>query len=335
MADTFSVTDKDNNQLAKDVPSPVTISQLTPNTVYPGWKATKNDGDATLTVPDQTTLPSKPSLTLTAGAKQFTANVKLATGDGSAPITKVVISYKTGSDPAKTKEFDNPTDLTQLVVDGLNDNTAYDATVVVSNVSGDSNASDSASATTIALPLAPKITATDSEDGKTDFTIQPAANDGADSYNIYSKETSGAWPDKPTKTTTPDKLSGTIDGLTDGTAYTIAVTAVNGAGESDINADGASAHITPKAVIAVTGIAFGGPTTTVTMGTPKQVVATITPDNATDKGITYKSSDETIATVAADGTVTGVKTGTANITATAHADNTKTATVAVTIAAAS
>ncbi|WP_143444917.1 hypothetical protein, partial [Lentilactobacillus parabuchneri] len=69
MADKFSVEDKDKNSLAKDVPSPVTISKLTPNTVYSGWLATKNDGDAMLTIPDQTTLPSKPSMTLTAGTK--------------------------------------------------------------------------------------------------------------------------------------------------------------------------------------------------------------------------------------------------------------------------
>ena len=46
------------------------------------------------------------------------------------------------------------------------------------------------------------------------------------------------------------------------------------------------------------------------------LVATITPEDATNKSVTWASDDETVATVDANGVVTGVAEGTANITVT-------------------
>lgn len=72
------------------------------------------------------------------------------------------------------------------------------------------------------------------------------------------------------------------------------------------------------------------------VGDTKQVTATADPADADDadainKAITYASDNEAIATVAADGTITAVAEGTANITATSGSF---TATVKVTVAAA-
>ncbi|WP_082404997.1 Ig-like domain-containing protein [Secundilactobacillus similis] len=78
-------------------------------------------------------------------------------------------------------------------------------------------------------------------------------------------------------------------------------------------------------------------TASMKVGDTKKVTAKATPDDADDAtavngAITYASSDDTIATVAADGTITAVAEGTANITATS---GDFTATVKVTVAAAS
>jgi uncharacterized protein YjdB len=72
------------------------------------------------------------------------------------------------------------------------------------------------------------------------------------------------------------------------------------------------------------------------VGDTKQVTAVADPVDADDaadvnKAVKYASSDDTIATVAADGTITAVKEGTATITATSGSF---TATVKVTVAAA-
>lgn len=73
------------------------------------------------------------------------------------------------------------------------------------------------------------------------------------------------------------------------------------------------------------------------VGDTKQVTATADPADADDVtavngAITYASDNDTIATVAADGTITAVKAGTATITATSGSF---TASVKVTVAAAS
>ncbi|PGH37732.1 MAG: hypothetical protein CRN43_19375, partial [Candidatus Nephrothrix sp. EaCA] len=59
--------------------------------------------------------------------------------------------------------------------------------------------------------------------------------------------------------------------------------------------------------------------------------ASVTPNNASDKSLTWTSSDNNIAVAAADGTVTGKSIGTVTITATSVSDPTKTATCEVTI----
>lgn len=72
------------------------------------------------------------------------------------------------------------------------------------------------------------------------------------------------------------------------------------------------------------------------VGDTKQVTAAADPADADDAAtvnaaISYKSSDETIATVAADGTITAVAAGSATITATSGSF---TGTVKVTVTAA-
>lgn len=73
-----------------------------------------------------------------------------------------------------------------------------------------------------------------------------------------------------------------------------------------------------EAVVEATGVTLDQ--TAVTLKITKDVanptvtlVATVAPENATDKTVTWETSDETIATVA-DGVVTGLKYGTATIT---------------------
>ena len=64
-------------------------------------------------------------------------------------------------------------------------------------------------------------------------------------------------------------------------------------------------------------------------GESKKLTTTITPENATDKNITWKSSDESIATVNTTGEVNAKKYGTVDITATSA--NGKTSTIKINI----
>src|SRR5690606_28977430 len=65
-----------------------------------------------------------------------------------------------------------------------------------------------------------------------------------------------------------------------------------------------------------TGISLNETEFYLTEGEQIQVTATVTPHNATNKTVTWSSSDENIATVDADGIVTALGLGVATITAT-------------------
>ena len=123
-----------------------------------------------------------------------------------------------------------------------------------------------------------------------------------------------------------------------GTA-TITATATNGT-EDAADDKTATCEVTISAKkVNVESVKLDQPTLTATVGDPAVTLkATVTPDDATDKTVKWKSSDESVATVA-DGVVTFVAAGTATITATAPngTDDTaddKTAECAVTVNAA-
>lgn len=82
----------------------------------------------------------------------------------------------------------------------------------------------------------------------------------------------------------------------------------------------------------VTSVTLNKTKANVNVGKTTKLTETVaTPDNKTDKTVTWSSSDKTIATVSADGTVKGVAKGTATITATAKADTTKSAKCELTV----
>lgn len=83
----------------------------------------------------------------------------------------------------------------------------------------------------------------------------------------------------------------------------------------------------------VTGVSLNKTTTTLTVGDTETLTATVSPNDATDKSVTWSSDDTSVATVDPNGLVTAVGAGTANITVTTT-DGSKTASCAVTVNAA-
>ena len=86
--------------------------------------------------------------------------------------------------------------------------------------------------------------------------------------------------------------------------------------------------------IAVTSVSLSSVSESIKVGKTVTLAPSISPANATNKDVTWKSSDTTVATVSSAGVVTGVSPGTATITVTTVSGN-KTANCTVVVQAAS
>ncbi|WP_052169784.1 Ig-like domain-containing protein [Pseudobutyrivibrio ruminis] len=89
-----------------------------------------------------------------------------------------------------------------------------------------------------------------------------------------------------------------------------------------------------QTTVAVTDVSLNKNSTALTVGDTETLTATVSPDGASNKSVTWSSDNTSVATVDANGKVTAVSSGTANITATTT-DGSKTATCAVTVNATS
>lgn len=108
------------------------------------------------------------------------------------------------------------------------------------------------------------------------------------------------------------------------------VTISNVAGDANLNYATTVAPVTVTTsvpVVAVTSVTVSSKTLNLEVGQTGTLTATVTPDNATNKTVTWTTSNDNVATVA-NGVVTAVGKGTATITAAADG---KTATCTVTV----
>lgn len=143
------------------------------------------------------------------------------------------------------------------------------------------------------------------EGGTLDLTVE-ASGTPAPTYQWY-------------RNTTNSNVNGTI--INDATSATYSVptetkntyyyycVATNAAGSATSNV--ATVNVTDP--IQVTGISLLAPNT-MNVGTNAQCTVTITPDNATNKNVTWESSDVSIIDVDQNGNLTAKRTGTATIT---------------------
>ena len=176
----------------------------------------------------------------------------------------------------------------------------------------------------------------------------PSSKYGANSTYLHWRFANGTWTMAP-----GDKMSAACDGYVSFTianpdAKDIEFVFNNGSGQWDNKggvsgqnymASGETVVITDNSgnyattapcvvTIPVASVTIAGGDFTLKEGVAKKIAATVAPVNATDKTVTWTSSDAAVATVDASGTVKAVKAGTATITATAGG---KSASVKVTV----
>ena len=171
-----------------------------------------------------------------------------------------------------------------------------------------------------AAPDAPQGLTAAPGNGQVTLSWSAPSHDGGSTITRYEVSGDGGstWKDAGLNT------SYLFTGLANGAGYTFEVRAVN------IVGSGAVARAAATPVSPVTGVSLNQSSLLLPVGGSKTLTAAVMPDHATNKGVTWKSSDAAIATVDSAGRVTGVKAGMATITATT-ADGGKTASCDVTV----
>ena len=121
----------------------------------------------------------------------------------------------------------------------------------------------------------------------------------------------------------------TLTGLTPNTTYYVSVRALNDV----FSTWSAETSFTTAGDIAVTNVTVSPTSWDMLAGATKTLTATVAPNDATYKTVTWESSNTSVATVSSAGVVTAVTPGSATITVKSTADETKTATCEITVTA--
>ena len=149
-------------------------------------------------------------------------------------------------------------------------------------------------------------------------TVTPPAHEH--SYGDWSKDGTNHWHEC-TDAACPNRN----ESITDKAAHDYDDDA-----DTTCNICGYVRTVTPE-IVPVSQITLNKAETSISVGNSETLSATVAPENATIKALTWASSDEDVATVAPDGTVTAVKAGAATITATAADGSGKSAVCKVTV----
>ena len=169
----------------------------------------------------------------------------------------------------------------------------------------------------------PKITTTSLPNGEVDTTYNQTLGATGSETITWSLADGSSLPAGLSLDENTGKIYGTP---TTAEESTFTVTATNAYGSASREF---TLTISAPTTIPVTGVTLNKTALSLTVGGTETLTAIITPDNATNKNVTWSSNNLEVATVE-NGTVTAVGAGNATITVTT-ADGSKTATCTVTV----
>ena len=322
---TFDVFDNEGKALAEGKESPVTITGLHPATTYSGWKMAYAGQPEQTDIPEFTTLdvlPGKPTIKATAGDKLIKATLTDGDNQGS-DINKRQIIAKPATGDAVVKDVESGSEIT---IDELTNDVEYSVTAEVTNGKG-KIASD-------AIKVTPKAPVINMESFKLDpasLTGEVGKSGKVTLSNVLPANTTN----KKVDASSSDDSIATVKDNGDST-YTVSFVKV---GEATINfgaADGKGAHgsvsvkVNP-ATVAVTGVTLDDANAkTGVSGNSVTLKAAVAPSNATNKNVSWESSDESVAKIDNNGVLTLLKAGKTTITV-KTADGAKTASFEFTV----
>ena len=214
-----------------------TVSGLTNGTSYtftcaaivggvPGTASSPSSAVIPYTVPNPPTLVSA-----TAADSQITATW-IAGNNGGAAITSFLVTASSISVTASSSA-------TSAAITGLTNGQVYTISIQAVNAAGASASSNTIAATPYAAPGAPTITSVEVDCALATVTWSAPTNTGGSPITGYTVTTT---PSSTTLTTASTTFTATFTGLTNGTAYTLRVAAVNAIGTG---ASATSSSVTP------------------------------------------------------------------------------------------
>jgi len=286
------------------------------------------------------------TLVLSADNDVIIGEVRFYKTGGTPPVTPTVNSVTVS--PASVTLDPNGTQQLTATVDATP--ASADKTVTwTSSAPGIATVSESGLVTAVAQGTA-TITATSNLDNTKSGTCSvivnaPAAPIPVTAISIKSSTTLGigesetlaitytpadANQGKAVTWTSANSSIATVDANGKVTGVAAGTTTVTATSTTDPNIK-SSCTVTIQA-IAVTGVTLNKATASIKVGATETLIATVAPSNATNKDVTWSSDKTGIATVNANGVVTGVAEGTAKITVTTK-DGGKTASCDVTVTA--
>jgi len=208
-------------------PTGVAVNSST-NTVY-----VANSADNSVSVVNGATLPQAPSIVSSSAGNGSVSLAWSAPSAGDGQITSYWIVAAPVSGPAITTWV--PVGQLSATVTGLTNGNSYSVTVTAVSTLGAGSPSGSVSLTPVAvLPSAPTISSSTVSDGS--VSLAWTAPSAGDAPILFYKVVTTQGSSSATKLRDASTTSATLNGLTNGTTYSVTVTAVSslGAGQASV-----------------------------------------------------------------------------------------------------
>ena len=232
-----------------------------------------------------------------------------------------LLQYNVKWEGTPSGESERITDFASYNITGLNPNTTYDITVEVYDVAGNKSTYPPTWETTLPAPTVP---VTGVSLNKTATTIMVGNTETLVATVTPTTATNKAVTWSTSNAAVATVSGGTVTALASGTT-TITVRTIDGGKTATCEVTVIDVPTIPATSVSIspTGTQY------IEIGETTTLVATVLPSTATDKTVTWSSSDPAKAPVSSAGVVTGVGVGTFTITATTHNGLTASRTVQV------
>jgi hypothetical protein len=255
--------------------------------------------------PTAPTAPTSPSLTR--GNAQITVNWSAPSDNGGAAIDNYLVEYRPVGGNWST--FGTPS-ASPVIITNLQNGQAYDVRVSAHNSVGYGPVVSAGTATPITTATAPTSLAASVTGGQTEVSWSAPASNGGSAITGYKVEhsTDGTtWTQSSASTSSPH----TITGLTNGTAYQVRVTPLNGAGAGTASTTSVTPGVVPTSpqnVAAATGRNSSDVTWTAPVDNGGYAITGYKIEYSTDGGSTWTTA---VASTQSPYTLTGLTNGTA------------------------